>query len=102
MDQLMSLDTMSNDKYLSCFCINTCEDKYIFMTLQREKHTEQSQLDITFFKNHLLNKPQPAVLAPSEPPQAWEVGDSPLLLPAAMTAVAPTQEHHSHVCRARG
>lgn len=46
MDQLMSSDTMSNDKYLSSFCINTCEGKYIFMTLQRQKHAEHSQLDI--------------------------------------------------------
>lgn len=46
MDQLTSSDTVSNDKYLSSFCINTCEGKYIFMTLQREKHAEHSQLDI--------------------------------------------------------
>lgn len=35
-----------------------CEDKYIFMALQRQKHAEQSQLDITAFRNQLLNKAQ--------------------------------------------
>lgn len=37
MDQLMSSDTMSNDKYLSCFCINTCEGKiHIYDTAEAE------------------------------------------------------------------
>lgn len=58
MDQLMSTDTMSNDKYLSCCCINMCEGKYIFMTLQRQKYAEQSQLDMSVFRNWLLNKAQ--------------------------------------------
>lgn len=35
-----------------------CEGKYIFMALQRQKYAEQSQLDITAFRNQLLNKAQ--------------------------------------------